>query len=61
MLFRSALPLTVTAAVAVKAPMISGTVVSDATGSMMGMRMQHNIHNHMAFKGPTSTPLKKMI
>jgi len=56
-----AVPLTVTAGVAVKAPIISGTVVNDATGSMMTMRMQHNVHNHMAFRGPTSTPLKKMI
>jgi len=56
-----ALPMTVTAAVSVNAPIISGTLVKDATGSMTGMRMQHNIHNHMAFKGPTSTPLKKMI
>jgi hypothetical protein len=54
-------PLTVDAALAVIAPLILGTVVEDATGSMMTMRLQHNIHNHMAFKGPTSTPLKKMI
>ena len=56
-----AVPLTVTAASVVTAPIISGTLVRDATGTMMTMRLQHNIHNHMAFKGPTSTPLKKMI
>lgn len=56
-----ALPLQVSAAVSVNAPLINGTIVRDATGTMATMRLQHNVHNHMAFKGPTSTPLAKMI
>ena len=56
-----ATPLQVNAALSVNSPLINGTVVRDSMGTMMTMRFQHNIHNHMAFKGPTSTPLKKMI
>lgn len=56
-----AVPLQVIAAASVNSPLINGAVVKDATGTMSIMRLQHNIHNHMTFKGPTSTPLKKMI
>ena len=56
-----ATPLTVDAATAVKSPLIAGTIVRDATGTMMGMRMQYNSHTHIAPKGKTSTPLRKMI
>jgi hypothetical protein len=56
-----ATPLTVDAATAVKSPLIIGTVVRDATGTMTTMRLQYNLHTHIAPKGKTSTPLKKMI
>lgn len=56
-----AIPLQVNAAVSVNSQLINGTVVRDASGTMMTMRFQHNTHNHMAFRGPTSTPLRKMI
>ena len=54
--FPVATPLTVKAGVLVTAPMIR-----DAIGSMFMMRVQFNTHNHMAFKGPTSFPLRYMI
>lgn len=56
-----ATPLTVTAAVAVKAPLIQGIMVKDVLGTMMMMRTQYNSHIHRAPKGPTSTPLRKML
>jgi hypothetical protein len=56
-----AVPLTVTASVAVKAPLINGVMVKDVLGTMMTMRGQYNSHIHRAPKGPTSTPLRKMI
>lgn len=56
-----ATPLTVTAAVAVKAPLIQGVMVKDVMSTMMTMRTQYNSHIHRAPKGPTSTPLRKML
>jgi hypothetical protein len=56
-----AIPLTVTAAVAVKAPLIQGIMVRDVLSTMMTMRTQYNTHIHKAPKGPTSTPLRKML
>jgi hypothetical protein len=56
-----AIPLTVTAASAVKAPLVQGVMVRDVMGTMMTMRTQYNTHIHRAPKGPTSTPLRKML
>lgn len=56
-----ATPLNVTASVAVKAPLIQGVIVRDVLGTMMTMRTQYNSHIHKAPKGPTSTPLRKML
>lgn len=49
------------AGVSVKAPLIQGVVVKDVLGTMMTMRAQYNSHIHKAPKGPTSTPLRKML
>lgn len=54
--FPVATPLTVKAGVLVTAPMIR-----DSIGTMFTMRLQYNSHTHMAFKGPTSSPLRYMI
>jgi hypothetical protein len=51
----------VTAGVSVKAPLVHGVMVKDVLGSMMTMRGQYNSHIHKAPKGPTSTPLRKML
>ena len=51
----------ITAGVSVKAPLIQGVMVKDAVGTMMTMRTQYNSHIHKSPKGPTSTPLRKML
>ena len=51
----------VTALVSVSAPMIKGIMTFDILGSMMSIRMQHNMHNHIAPLGPTSPPIRPMI
>jgi hypothetical protein len=52
---------TVFAGVSVEAPIINGFSVNDTAGTMMGIRMQHNAHNHIGNKGfPTSPPITPM-
>lgn len=48
-------------AVSLWTPLTQGIVVKDVIGTMMTMRMQYNTHIHKAPKGPTSTPLRKML
>jgi hypothetical protein len=51
----------ITAGVSVKAPLIQGIMVKDVLSTMMTMRTQYNTHIHKSPKGPTSTPLRKML
>lgn len=39
---------------------VTGGWVSDIAGSMMGMRFDHNLHNHIAPFGPTTIPTDLM-
>lgn len=49
------------AGVSVNAPFINGFSVKDVAGTMLGIRMQHNAHNHIGNKGfPTSPPITPM-
>lgn len=48
-------------AVSLWTPLTQGAMVRDALGTIMTMRMQYNSHIHKAPKGPTSTPLRKML
>jgi hypothetical protein len=48
-------------AVSLWTPLTQGAMVRDTLGTMMTMRMQYNSHIHKAPKGPTSTPLRKML
>ena len=54
-------PGVVTAIASVSAPLIAGITTCDMTGSMSMIRMQHNMHFHIAPFGPTSTPVIPMI
>jgi len=51
---------TINAGVSVNAPFINGFMVSDVSGTMMGMRFVYNTHFHWAPRGPTSTPISPM-
>jgi hypothetical protein len=48
-------------AVSLWTPLTQGIMVRDTLGTMMSMRLQYNSHIHKAPKGPTSTPLRKML
>lgn len=48
-------------AVSLWTPLTQGVIVKDVLGTLMTMRNQYNSHIHRAPKGPTSTPLRKMI
>jgi len=48
-------------AVSLWTPLTQGAMVRDTLGTMMTMRMQYNSHIHKSPKGPTSTPLRKML
>ena len=53
---------TVIAATSVISPLIDALIVDDIAGTMMGIRLLHNSHNHIGNKGfPTSTPIIPMI
>lgn len=52
--------LSVTAGLSVTAPFITGSIVSDMAGTMMGMRAVYNSHFHYAPFGPTSSPIVPM-